>query len=68
MVSASDAPPQGATQSARQATEVSLDWALTMPFIAMAVLGAWDSKRLSAKVSRLPCSGPSAPCCLGSPQ
>ncbi|MEU5999043.1 sulfite exporter TauE/SafE family protein [Streptomyces sp. NPDC047197] len=36
--------------AARAATEVSLDWALIMPFIATAVLGAWDGKRLSAKV------------------
>lgn len=36
--------------AARATTEVSLDWALIMPFIATAVLGAWDGKRLSAKV------------------
>ncbi|MFF2964861.1 sulfite exporter TauE/SafE family protein [Streptomyces sp. NPDC057963] len=36
--------------AARASTEVSLDWALIMPFIATAVLGAWDGKRLSAKV------------------
>jgi uncharacterized membrane protein YfcA len=36
--------------AARTATEVSLDWALIMPFVATAVLGAWDGKRLSAKV------------------
>ncbi|KOV40723.1 sulfite exporter TauE/SafE family protein (plasmid) [Streptomyces xanthophaeus] len=35
---------------ARATTEVSLDWALIMPFIATAVLGAWDGKRLAAKV------------------
>ncbi|MGW6405497.1 TSUP family transporter, partial [Streptomyces sp. NPDC055134] len=35
---------------ARASTEVSLDWALVLPFIATAVLGAWDGKRLSAKV------------------
>ncbi|MGK9462143.1 sulfite exporter TauE/SafE family protein [Streptomyces sp. G6] len=36
--------------AARANTEVSLDWALVMPFIATAVLGAWDGKRLSRKV------------------
>ncbi|KOU70342.1 sulfite exporter TauE/SafE family protein [Streptomyces diastaticus] len=36
--------------AARATTEVSLDWALIMPFIATAVLGAWDGKRLAAKV------------------
>ncbi|MFF2044569.1 TSUP family transporter [Kitasatospora sp. NPDC058170] len=36
--------------AARASTEVSLDWSLIMPFIATAVLGAWDGKRLSAKV------------------
>ncbi|MEW1757566.1 sulfite exporter TauE/SafE family protein [Streptomyces cyaneofuscatus] len=36
--------------AARATTEVSLDWDLIMPFIATAVLGAWDGKRLSAKV------------------
>ncbi|MFD0034359.1 sulfite exporter TauE/SafE family protein [Streptomyces sp. NPDC127172] len=36
--------------AARASTEVSLDWALIMPFLATAVLGAWDGKRLSAKV------------------
>ncbi|MFD7395730.1 sulfite exporter TauE/SafE family protein [Streptomyces virginiae] len=37
--------------AARASTEVSLDWALIMPFVATAVLGAWDGKRLSRKVS-----------------
>ncbi|MDX2645404.1 sulfite exporter TauE/SafE family protein [Streptomyces sp. PA03-1a] len=36
---------------ARAATAATLDWALVMPFVAAAVLGAWDGKRLSAKVS-----------------
>ncbi|WP_093798571.1 sulfite exporter TauE/SafE family protein [Streptomyces sp. Wb2n-11] len=36
--------------AARAATEVSLDWALIMPFIATAVLGAWDGKRLATKI------------------
>ncbi|MEV7296520.1 sulfite exporter TauE/SafE family protein [Streptomyces microflavus] len=35
---------------ARATTEVSLDWTLIMPFIATAVLGAWDGKRLATKV------------------
>ncbi|WP_328908238.1 sulfite exporter TauE/SafE family protein [Streptomyces sp. NBC_00234] len=35
--------------AARAATDVTLDWALIMPFIATAVLGAWDGKRLAAK-------------------
>ncbi|MFE5917654.1 sulfite exporter TauE/SafE family protein [Streptomyces sp. NPDC056468] len=35
--------------AARASTEVSLDWSLIMPFIATAILGAWDGKRLSAK-------------------
>ncbi|MFD4760285.1 sulfite exporter TauE/SafE family protein [Streptomyces sp. NPDC058439] len=37
--------------AARTATDVTLDWALIMPFIATAVLGAWDGKRLTAKVA-----------------
>jgi uncharacterized membrane protein YfcA len=28
-----------------------LDWAVVAPFIATAILGAWDGKRLAAKVS-----------------
>lgn len=36
--------------AARASTTVSLDWAFIMPFITTAVLGAWDGKRLSAKV------------------
>ncbi|MEU9719526.1 sulfite exporter TauE/SafE family protein [Streptomyces sp. NPDC047976] len=36
--------------AARAATQVGMDWALIMPFIATAVLGAWDGKRLSAKL------------------
>ncbi|MFB8029398.1 MULTISPECIES: sulfite exporter TauE/SafE family protein [unclassified Streptomyces] len=36
--------------AARASTDVTLDWALIMPFIATAVLGAWDGKRLSTKV------------------
>lgn len=37
--------------AARTATAVTLDWTLIMPFIATAVLGAWDGKRLTAKVA-----------------
>ncbi|MET8124341.1 sulfite exporter TauE/SafE family protein [Streptomyces sp. NPDC005065] len=37
--------------TARAATAVTLDWVLIVPFIATAVLGAWDGKRLAAKVS-----------------
>lgn len=37
--------------AARATTEVSADWALMLPFIATAVLGAWDGKRLAAKIS-----------------
>ncbi|MGW2014491.1 sulfite exporter TauE/SafE family protein [Streptomyces sp. NPDC001927] len=37
--------------AARATTEAGLDWALIMPFIATAVLGAWDGKRLAAKVA-----------------
>ncbi|MEV0116916.1 sulfite exporter TauE/SafE family protein [Streptomyces sp. NPDC050844] len=37
--------------AARATTAVALDWALIMPFIATAVLGAWDGRRLSTKVS-----------------
>ncbi|MFB7936063.1 sulfite exporter TauE/SafE family protein [Streptomyces sp. NPDC056049] len=40
-----------AALAARAATTATLDWALILPFIATAVLGAWDGKRLSAKVS-----------------
>ncbi|MGW1816203.1 sulfite exporter TauE/SafE family protein [Streptomyces sp. NPDC002125] len=37
--------------AARAATATTLDWTMILPFIATAVLGAWDGKRLSAKVS-----------------
>ncbi len=39
---------------ARAYTAVDLDWALILPFLAAAVLGAWDGGRLAAK-------GPAAP-------
>jgi len=37
--------------AARAQSAVQLDWALVMPFLATAVLGAWDGRRLAAKVS-----------------
>ncbi|MCX5365443.1 sulfite exporter TauE/SafE family protein [Streptomyces sp. NBC_00124] len=37
--------------AARAHTAVDLDWALIMPFLATAVLGAWDGRRLAARVS-----------------
>ncbi|MFI0509871.1 sulfite exporter TauE/SafE family protein [Streptomyces sp. WSLK1-5] len=40
-----------AALSMRAGTAGSLDWAVVGPFVAAAVLGAWDGKRLSAKVS-----------------
>ncbi|MEH0574440.1 sulfite exporter TauE/SafE family protein [Streptomyces sp. B21-108] len=40
-----------AALTARAFTAVHLDWALIMPFLATAVLGAWDGRRLAAKVS-----------------
>lgn len=39
-----------AALAARLATPTVLDWALIAPFTATAVLGAWDGKRLAAKV------------------
>ncbi|ALC25233.1 sulfite exporter TauE/SafE family protein [Streptomyces pristinaespiralis] len=35
----------------RGSTAAGLDWAIIAPFIATAVLGAWDGRRLAAKVS-----------------
>ncbi|MEU1434304.1 sulfite exporter TauE/SafE family protein [Streptomyces sp. NPDC005786] len=40
-----------AALAARLATPTVLDWGLIAPFTATAVLGAWDGKRLAAKVS-----------------
>lgn len=37
--------------AARAHTASGLDWALIMPFLATAVLGAWDGRRLAARVS-----------------
>ncbi|MFE1845526.1 TSUP family transporter, partial [Streptomyces sp. NPDC059515] len=35
----------------RAGTMDTLDWAVVGPFVAAAVLGAWDGKRLAARVS-----------------
>ncbi|GAB1333470.1 sulfite exporter TauE/SafE family protein [Streptomyces sp. E-15] len=35
----------------RASTAGGLDWAVTGPFAAAAILGAWDGKRLSARIS-----------------
>ncbi|BBC38911.1 UPF0721 transmembrane protein [Streptomyces graminofaciens] len=40
-----------AALAARRGAAESLDWAVVGPFVAAAVLGAWDGKRLAAKVS-----------------
>ncbi|MFD7687566.1 sulfite exporter TauE/SafE family protein [Streptomyces sp. NPDC059781] len=40
-----------ASLATRSGAAVSLDWAVIGPFIATAVLGAWDGKRLAAKAS-----------------
>ncbi|MET7320513.1 sulfite exporter TauE/SafE family protein [Streptomyces sp. NPDC005549] len=40
-----------ASLATRSSAAISLDWALIGPFIAAAILGAWDGKRLAAKVS-----------------
>ncbi|MET7643190.1 sulfite exporter TauE/SafE family protein [Streptomyces sp. NPDC005426] len=40
-----------AALAVRLATPTPLDWDLIAPFAATAVLGAWDGKRLAAKVS-----------------
>ncbi|MCZ4637125.1 TSUP family transporter, partial [Streptomyces rubrogriseus] len=37
--------------AARAYTSVHLDLTLLLPFLAAAVLGAWDGRRLAAKVS-----------------
>jgi uncharacterized membrane protein YfcA len=37
--------------AARAGSAESLDWTTVGPFAAAAVLGAWDGKRLAAKVS-----------------
>ncbi|MFF1485431.1 sulfite exporter TauE/SafE family protein [Streptomyces sp. NPDC058319] len=40
-----------ASLATRSGTAASLDWALIGPFIGTAILGAWDGKRIAAKVS-----------------
>ncbi|MGY6022635.1 sulfite exporter TauE/SafE family protein [Streptomyces spinosirectus] len=40
-----------AALATRAGTVQTLDWAVVGPFVAAAVLGAWDGKRLSAKIS-----------------
>jgi uncharacterized membrane protein YfcA len=40
-----------ASLATRSGAAVSLDWAVIAPFGASAILGAWDGKRLAAKVS-----------------
>ncbi|MFD3505122.1 sulfite exporter TauE/SafE family protein [Streptomyces sp. NPDC058678] len=40
-----------ASLATRSGAAVSLDWAVIGPFIGAAILGAWDGKRLGAKVS-----------------
>ncbi|ARF52892.1 sulfite exporter TauE/SafE family protein [Streptomyces gilvosporeus] len=40
-----------ASLATRSGAAASLDWAVIGPFVAAAVLGAWDGKRLASKVS-----------------
>jgi uncharacterized membrane protein YfcA len=40
-----------ASLATRSGIAASLDWALIGPFIGAAILGAWDGKRIAAKVS-----------------
>ncbi|PPS90738.1 hypothetical protein BZZ08_00855 [Streptomyces sp. MH60] len=40
-----------ASLATRSSAAISLDWALIGPFVATAILGAWDGRRLAAKVS-----------------
>ncbi|MFE2732795.1 sulfite exporter TauE/SafE family protein [Streptomyces sp. NPDC059349] len=40
-----------AALATRTSTADSLDWAVIAPFTAAAILGAWDGKRLAAKIS-----------------
>nr|WP_180218855.1 sulfite exporter TauE/SafE family protein [Streptomyces albus] len=40
-----------ASLATRSGAAASLDWATTGPFIGAAILGAWDGKRMAAKVS-----------------
>ncbi|MFD5745614.1 TSUP family transporter, partial [Streptomyces massasporeus] len=40
-----------ASLTTRGATTAGIDWAVTGPFTGAAILGAWDGKRLAAKVT-----------------
>ncbi|GAA3782904.1 sulfite exporter TauE/SafE family protein [Streptomyces chiangmaiensis] len=40
-----------ASLATRSATTVGVDWAVIAPFTGAAILGAWDGKRLAAKVT-----------------
>ncbi|MFH8371000.1 sulfite exporter TauE/SafE family protein [Streptomyces sp. NPDC018031] len=40
-----------ASLATRGATTTGIDWAAVAPFVAAAVLGAWDGRRLAARVS-----------------
>ncbi|MGM0356978.1 TSUP family transporter, partial [Streptomyces sp. ECR3] len=40
-----------ASLATRSATTAGIDWALIGPFTGAAILGAWDGKRLAAKVT-----------------
>ncbi|TQJ57558.1 sulfite exporter TauE/SafE [Streptomyces sp. SLBN-115] len=40
-----------AALTARAGTVDGLEWAVVGPFVGAAILGAWDGKRLAAKVS-----------------
>jgi uncharacterized membrane protein YfcA len=40
-----------ASLAARGATAAGVDWAVIAPFTGTAILGAWDGKRLAAKVT-----------------
>ncbi|MYR58445.1 TSUP family transporter, partial [Streptomyces sp. SID625] len=40
-----------ASLAARGATSSGVDWAVIGPFTGTAILGAWDGKRLAAKVT-----------------
>jgi uncharacterized membrane protein YfcA len=40
-----------AALATRAGTVEGLDWAVVGPFVGAAILGAWDGKRLAAKIS-----------------
>ncbi len=52
-----------ASLATRSGAAVSLDWAVIGPFIATAVLGAWDGKHLAPKVSGPTCNASSPSSC-----